>query len=106
MSETQRLHALEDRLAIQDLISHFCHMVDTRMLDIVTDAVFTSDVVLDYGFKRMSGREEVHEFYNSFDDSILGTSHTVANPLIRIDGDEAIALHRVLGFHWHAQPAG
>lgn len=107
MSDVTRddgLRQIQDRLAIQDLISTFCHMVDTRLLETVTDEVFTADAILDYGYKRMVGRDEIHRFYNAFDDLILGTSHTVANPLIRIDGDTAIALHRVMGAHWHKQP--
>lgn len=97
------IHEIQDRFAIQDLITRFCHMVDVRILESVADDFFTPDAILNYGFKRMSGRDEIHNFYNSFDGVVLGTSHTVANPLVEIDGDSAKALHRVLGFHWHAQ---
>lgn len=97
------LQQIQDRFAIQDLMAKFCHMVDTRILETLTDEIFTADAILDYKFKRCVGRDEIHNFYNSFDDLILGTSHTVANPLIQINGDTAIALHRVMGVHWHKQ---
>jgi hypothetical protein len=27
---------------------------------------------------------------------MLGTSHTLSNPLVKIDGDSAVAIHRVI----------
>jgi hypothetical protein len=103
MSDSDRIRAIEDRFAIQDLISNFCQLADTRRLDILTDETYTADAVLDYGSKRMTGRDEIHAFYNSFEGTMFATAHIVGNPLVQIDGDSAIALHRVMGFHWHAQ---
>ena len=47
MSETMSLREIGDRLAIQDLLTLYAEMVDTRNWDLL-DRVFASDAQLDY----------------------------------------------------------
>jgi hypothetical protein len=96
------LDEIVDRLAIQDLISYSCHLQDTRNLHLLS-SLYTPDATLDYGSIVMRGRAEIDAHYARLKDFTLGTSHTLSNPLVKIDGDSAVALHRLSAHHWYAQ---
>jgi uncharacterized protein (TIGR02246 family) len=61
-----RLQAIEDRLAIQDLVAEYCRAIDTRDLDVFV-ACFTPDAVLRHadGVMRLDGRDAIRDYYKT-----------------------------------------
>lgn len=87
----QRLHLVEDRLAITDLIYRYGPAVDTGSADDVL-ALFTDDGVYDVDTGRLSGANEIAAMINSdLHQSLIrqGCSHLMSAPQINIDGDAA-----------------
>ena len=86
---------MNDYGAIQNLKARYCQVADSspdgRDEAIAgLAALFTDDVVADYGFGEMTGSAAIGAFLT---DSIAGGSewmvHNIHSPLIEIDGDEA-----------------
>lgn len=109
---TQRLRAVEDRLAIQDVI---CAVTIHSDLDnpVTALACFTSDAVIDYssvmgpesaGVPVKEHRERLATFLPGFD----ARQHQVTNFQVTIEGDEAScvsqsrAVHFLNGEVWEA----
>lgn len=94
-------NALEDRLAIQDLISRFAMLCDTGQLDRVAEDIFAPDARCDYGSKVREGRAAIHAFFTSAGGTTIATSHHMSNMLVEVTGDTARSHVRVIAFHWH-----
>lgn len=86
----QELRDLEE---LRHLKANYCHLVDARSWDELSE-LFTEDAVCDYGFfGQYKGREEVvHGFFQG---AVAAASsfmvHMVHNPVIEVKGDRATA---------------
>ena len=84
---TDDVRALLDRRAIDDVLARYC-----RTLDWLDDeglaTVFWPDAEIDYGFFQGSGAEFI-PFVMEIERGSLRRWHTIANPIVRLDGDTA-----------------
>jgi hypothetical protein len=91
---------IEDRFAIGDVLHLYCYLADTDQYDRIPDEVFSEDAVLDWGLGEVSGRHALREWFGNPRPGLLGTSHMITNIMIRIDGDQASALSKMVAWHW------
>lgn len=98
--ETERLHRLEDRFAIQDLLSKYCYLLDNGRSAEIPDEIFTEDVVENHGTGDIVGRDSQRTFFSRYPQVLEGSAHNVTNVVITVDGDTAQSLANVLAFHW------
>jgi SnoaL-like domain len=98
MSET------DDRFAIHDVLHLYSYLADTDQYERIAEEVFTEDAVLDWGVQVVSGRDELRQWFANPRPGLLGTSHMITNIMVRIDGDRAKALSKMIGWHWFADP--
>ena len=100
----QRVRHLEDYLEIMEVKSRYCKYLDIRNPD-PADAIskaggiavlFAEDGVLDNrpGGPYAVGRAAIRDMYFARRGNVLASSHNVVNPIIRIDGDNAVG-------EWH-----
>jgi hypothetical protein len=83
-----RLKALEDRAEIADLRARYCHVLDHRDWDALTE-MFTEDGEFN-GLAHARGRDEILEFFSGFVDGMAeGFWHFCTNATIELDGDRA-----------------
>ena len=86
------LRAVADHLAILNLKARYCHRIDDRDHEGAA-AVFTEDGVWDGGgaFGRAEGRQAIADFFRDVQrETVSFAIHSVSNPLIEVEGDEAI----------------
>lgn len=85
----------DDALAIANLKARYCLAADTSTSDqakalAMFEELFVDDFVGDYGFKKLSGPQEIADFMIQ---AIGGGSewmlHALGSPLIVVDGDSA-----------------
>jgi hypothetical protein len=90
MSQPRSVEELAHRIAIQDLLTHYCTAIDSMHLDKL-DEVFTPDAHIDYtsagGVKGTF--PEVKVWLQKALSLFPTTQHLVANFEITIDGDQA-----------------
>lgn len=84
--------ALEDKLAIEELISRYNQSLDLG--DYATwVACWTEDAVLDGIGQLLHGKAQIQAFADAYEDStrskLVGLKHFTVNVLSRIDGDRA-----------------
>jgi hypothetical protein len=97
MGEAEELKATLDELrdieALKTLKARYCHLVDARRWEELSE-LWTEDATCDYGFFGCyNGRDEiVNRFFREMVDSVSSFMvHMVHNPLIQIQGDSASA---------------
>jgi hypothetical protein len=80
----------DDRLAIQDLLAHYAHVVDSRDFDRL-DEVFTPEARIDFGAfgGPAGGLAETKEFLNASLPMFRRSQHMMGLPLVTLDGDRA-----------------
>ncbi|WP_185267102.1 nuclear transport factor 2 family protein [Halopseudomonas xiamenensis] len=88
-----RIQKIEDRLALQDLISSYCiHIDEGQDVDAIVDC-FVDDAVLDLsglGLPVVTGRQNIREFFISVLAGTECNAHYSTNFRInRLEGDEA-----------------
>ncbi|ALR21825.1 nuclear transport factor 2 family protein [Sphingobium baderi] len=98
------LQILADRIAIEECIYRYAHLVDSMQYDRIAKEVFTEDGSIDFGGAQSVGREAIHAQCMSYQGALTGCSHNVTNLVIEVSGDEARAASRVLAWHWFALP--
>lgn len=85
---------VEDRIALQDLMTDYCYAVDKltdlpELLDL-----FTDDAVLDFsdiGLKAMPGKERFREFYENVFTGMTHHTHYISNfRVASYTGDAAV----------------
>lgn len=92
---------LEDRLALQDLMTAYCYAVDK--LENVEEllALFTEDAVLDFsaiGLPLMNGQGDIKRFFDGVFADMSHHAHYITNfRPIRHDGDSAAMTAYVIG---------
>ena len=86
------MSAIEDRLAIDDLLTQYAVAIDTRNFAALDD-IFTEDATLDYSSSgAIKGtRNEVRDWFAAMLPAMDMSQHFVTNRMITVDGDEAHA---------------
>jgi hypothetical protein len=97
---------IEDRFAIHDVLCLYAFLADTDQYTRIPEEVFTEDGVLDWGLGEVTGRDGLREWFARPRPGLLGTSHTIMNVMIRVDGDQARSLHKMVAWHWFAESDG
>ena len=92
---------LEERIALQDLMTDYCYAVDRlESVDDLLD-IFTEDAVLDFsdiGLPAMHGRAEHRKFYDGVFADMSHHTHYISNfRLESCDGDRAVIRAYVQG---------
>jgi hypothetical protein len=95
---------IADRIAIEECIYRYAHLVDAMQFHRIADEVFTADGAIDFGAARSVGREAIHAQCMAYQGALMGCSHNVTNVVIEVSGDEARAASRILAWHWFAIP--
>lgn len=98
------LQQLEDRIAIEDCLKRYAHLIDSGQPERVAEAVFSDDADVNLGGIAVVGREAIHATLTGMMGAMAGVAHNITNILIDIRGDEAEALSRITGWHWFAGP--
>jgi ketosteroid isomerase-like protein len=90
-----RVQRLEDIEAIKQLKALYCKYCDEGYDADGIASLFTEDGVWDGGrtFGRADGRESIHRHFRGAGARISIARHQVMNPIIEVDGDEAVG-------HW------
>ena len=80
---------IEARFAVIDLVYAYADALDRRDW-VRLDAVFTSDVTVDYaGEYELSGRDRVVAMIRAYLDPCGPSQHLLSNPRVTVDGDTA-----------------
>jgi ketosteroid isomerase-like protein len=97
---------LRDRAAIEDLLHHYCWLVDSRDPDRLLDEFYADDAVDDHGAVQLSGPEAIGHFMRTLMEWSQGHAHVLSNVVVELHGDEATARSYVTAWHWFASSAG
>lgn len=108
----KRIQALEDRLAIYDIIASYGPAVDSRSRE-KTAALFAEDGWYDFGGDILKGAPAIGDLVDSTTHVSYvekGCAHAIALPKVDVDGDRAVAIgiSRVYlhhGDHWRIERA-
>jgi ketosteroid isomerase-like protein len=101
MSIETRLRAVEDRFALQDVLSAFCNAVDS--LEDMEGLLncFTEDAVFDLtgiSLPRHAGHAEIRKFFAQVFNDMSHHAHLSANFTVdRLEGDRSMCRAAVLG---------
>jgi hypothetical protein len=97
----ERLAAIEDRLAIGDLLVHYSHCLDTRRIELLETEVFDHDADVDFGWGHWHGSAEVTRWMLTTFERFSGTQHSLSNQRIELEGDgRASSTACVEAYHW------
>jgi hypothetical protein len=91
---------LEDRAAIEELLVHYCYLLDYGMPERVATEVFTEDGVFDAGPAPRQGRAELHDWFVNGGRALAGRAHHLSNMSITVEGDAAAARTYVTTWMW------
>ena len=98
------LQTLEDRIAIEDCLKRYAHLIDSGQPERVAQDIFTEDADVTLGGIHVIGREAIHAALTGMMGAMAGVSHNITNVLIEVGDDDAEALSRIIGWHWFARP--
>jgi ketosteroid isomerase-like protein len=101
---TLDLATLADRIAIEECIFHYAHLLDSLQFDRIAAEIFTEDANVDFGGANVAGRSNIHAQVMGYREAMTGCSHNITNLVIVVEGDEARATARVMAWHWFAKP--
>ena len=107
VSVEKRLGALEDRLAITDILYQYATGLDGRDWDLLKEC-FTEDGVADFlEFGGVNeGQDAIVELCSGVLSGLDSSQHLVGNPRVTLDGDQATAVCYFQAQHFLASPAG
>jgi hypothetical protein len=98
---TGKLSTAEDRFAIQDVYYLCAYLLDSGNAIRCPEEIFTADAVVNYGGANdIVGRQALIEAFAGVPTSLEATSHNITNIAVRVDGDRASGVARVMGWHW------
>ena len=100
------MQALSDRVAIEERLYIYAHLLDSQQYDRVASEIFTEDGDIDFGGQRANGRAEIQATVMGYTGVLLGCSHNISNVIIELNGDEARATSKVMAWHWFYKPDG
>lgn len=95
-----RFADLADRFAVSDLLTHYCHCIDTRQVELLAGEVFAAEVDVDLGWGRETDGAAAASRIEQTLAHFSGTLHALSNERIEIAGDEASSTCCVLAYHW------
>lgn len=99
MSVTKHLTA-DERHEIEQLQYRYCDLVDRARVDELV-ALFADGAEIDYGHdRRISGAEQLREFFLDRLRAYRGTSHHLSNVMIDIDDDGVVNAQSSI-YAWH-----
>ena len=91
---------LTDRIAVEECLYMYAHLLDSQQYHRIADEVFTEDGDIDFGGTRAQGRAEIEATVMGYTGVLKGCSHNIGNLIIEIDGDEARVTSKVMAWHW------
>lgn len=97
---------LADRLAVEERIYMYAHLLDSQQYHRIADEVFTDDGDIDFGGQRACGRAQIEATVMGYTGVLKGCSHNTSNIIIEVDGDEARATSKVMAWHWFHRADG
>ena len=98
------LRTLADRIAVEDCIKRYAHLLDSGEAERVADEVFTQDADITLGGIAVIGSAAIRETLSGLTEAMAGVSHNITNILVEVRGEEAVAFSRIIGWHWFASP--
>lgn len=98
------LRTLIDRIAIEDCIKRYAHLIDSGEPARVADEVFAEDADITLGGIAVVGHGAIRDTLRGLTETMAGVSHNITNILVEVRGDDAVALSRIIGWHWFARP--
>jgi hypothetical protein len=100
-TDAERLAAIEDRLAIGDLLVHYSHCLDTRQIELLETEVFDRDADVDFGWGHWHTSAEVTRWMLDTFERFSGTQHSLSNQRITLESaDHASSTACVEAYHW------
>lgn len=90
----------DDRVAIQELLVHYCFLLDSGRPERIADEIFCADGVDDHGLGEWRGREGLRAGFVKVMEGFAGTAHVLANLHVELAGDTARARSYVTAWHW------
>lgn len=101
MSIEARLKLIEDKLALQDVLTAYCNAVDSLTDMDALLSCFTEDAVMDLGgihLPKFVGHAEIRKFFTQVFHDMSHHSHSSSNFTIeRLEGDTARCRASVIG---------
>lgn len=97
---------IADRMAIEERIYMYAHLLDSQQYGRIAEEVFTEDGDIDFGGQQALGRAEIEAIVMSYTGVLKGCSHNTSNLIIEVNGDEARATSKVMAWHWFNKPEG
>jgi hypothetical protein len=91
----ERLERMERRLALYDLIASYGPSVDSGTAE-WTGSLWAENGIYDFGDAVLDGRRAIEAMVSGPNHQGLiheGAAHMMGFPLVRIDGDQAVAVH-------------
>jgi hypothetical protein len=96
----------EDRQAICDVLHLYAFLADSDQYERIAPEIFTTDAILDWGHRVSRGRAELESWFARPRPGLLGTSHVISNMMVRLEGDTAKALYKLVAWHWFDDGSG
>ena len=90
------LATIADRIAVEQHLYLYAHLLDSHQFARVPEEVFTEDADVDFGGQRVVGREQIRAFVNGLPGAMRGTSHNISNVEILSQVGGECRLH----FNW------
>lgn len=101
---TLDLAVLADRIAVEERLLMYAHLLDSMQFERIATEIFTADAQVDFGGDHVVGREAIHAQVLGYRSALKGCSHNITNIFIEVTGDEARASSRVMAWHWFDIP--
>lgn len=96
----QSADELADRMAIVDVLQHYCYCVDNNLPDAIAEEVFAPDAIDDHAYDRWEGREQLRAAFTAIVNRFTATAHLLSNLRVRVEGDRATTHCYVTAWHW------
>lgn len=97
---------MADRMAVEQCIYMYAHLLDSKQYDRIAAEVFTEDGDIDFGGQPARGRAEIEATVMGLTGMLKGCSHNISNIIVEVNGDEARATCKVMAWHWFNNPEG
>lgn len=101
---TLDLAGLADRIAVEERLLMYVHLLDSWQFERIAAEIFTPDASVDFAGDHVVGRTAIHAQVMGYRGALKGCSHNITNIFIEIAGDEARASCRVVAWHWFGIP--
>src|SRR5262249_34421942 len=98
----QSLARIADRLAVSDLLTHYCHCLHSGRAELLEAEVFDAEVDVNLGWGRWATGAEASAGIRRNLEHFSGTMHALSNERIEIRGEEATSTVCVQAYHWLA----